>query len=316
MAKHLFLPDRFRDEKAYTAKGKPVKWTAPDRDRAGHGNRLINRLKAAWDAVHQNGEQRAALGLPHPDGANITFCLRKGSDLQLKKLERLPQEAGRGKEKIRLRHVWKGEVDGVEYLFAAVWVPKEKRGFYAKKLQEYLQEESKKGNPKHNDLVNCIEEVRTTLLQDYWPQHELASIPGEGADWVEVWLASEWTEEQNDAAETHFKAVCETLSIELVERRLIFPERRVLLAKANRSQLQELIQSCDEVAELRMARECAGFFLREREIHHWIDDLQKRVIPPAAGSPSVCVLDTGVNRAHRLLKPVCKSSDCLTVMES
>jgi len=314
MAKHLFLPDRFRDERGYTAKGKPVSWTAPDRDRSGHGNRLQNRLRTAWDAIQQSGEQREAVGLPHPDGAHITFRLRKGSEQQLKKLESL-----RGRvenDKVRLRHVWKGEAEGDEYLFAVVWVPKEKRGFFAKKLQEYLLEETGKGKPEHNDLVACIEDIRTSLLKDFWPQHEQAHMPTDEADWVEVWLATERNDELNDAVEARFKNVCKFLQIELAQRRLIFPERRVLLIKASRPLLQELIESSGDVAELRLARECAQFFMRDPRINQRIDDLLGRLIPPLVDSPAVCIFDTGVNRAHRLLEPVCQTSDCLTVMAS
>lgn len=314
MAEHIFLPDQFRSEQDYIAHGTPGSWIAPDRDRAGHGNHLQNRLTSAWNAIQQSGEYREALGLPHPDGAHITFRLRKGSEQQLKKLESL-----RGRvenDKVRLHHVWKGKVDGVEYLFAVVWVPKAKRGFYAKKLQEYLVEKTATGNPKNNDLVACIEDIRKSLLEDYWPQHEKTHMPADQADWVEAWLATEKNDELNDGIEARFKAACETLRIELAQRRLIFPERRVLLIKANRTQLQELIETSGDVAELRLARECAQFFMRDTQINQWIDDLLGRLIPPLANSPAVCVFDTGVNRAHRLLEPVCQTSDCLTVMAS
>lgn len=312
MAKHIFLPDGFRDVQGYTPPKRTIFWKAPDRDRHSHGYRLESRLKRTWDAIDQQGQERRAIGLPHPDGAHITFRLRKGSEQQLRKLETL--KGGRGLDKVRLRHVFTDTVDGEEFTIAVVWVPKDKRGFYAKKLQEYLQQETEKGNPKHNDLIACIEDIRSTLLDDYWPKHEQGRMPGEQPDWVEVWLAAERTDDLNDGAQGRFATVCQTLGIEWAARQVIFPERRVLLVKANRSQLQDLIESSDDVAELRLARECVSFFLRDAEVHGWIDDLTTRLVLPGATSPAVCVLDTGVNRGHRLLEPVCLESDCLTVM--
>lgn len=314
MPEHIFLPDHFRDTQDYTARSRRVKWTPPERDRASHGNRLQQRLKSAWNAIDEQRQHRAAIGLPHPDGAYISVRLSKGSEQQLRKLESL--QGGPHLDKVRLRHVFKDKVDDQDFIVAVVWVPKDGRGFYARKLREYLEEDTEKGNPKHNDLVACVEDMRSALLEDYWPKHEHGRMPAEEPDWVEVWLADERTEELNNAAEERFTSLCQVLDIELAQRRLVFPERRVLLARANRGQLQELIESSGDVAELRLARECAGFFIEDAERDAWIDDLKSRIVPPGDASPAVCVLDTGVNRGHRLLEPVCQQGDCLTVMSS
>lgn len=315
MADHIFLPDSFRDVQGYRPPRRIVEWTPPERDREAHGNRLQQRLQAAWADADQQNSQRSAFGLPHPDSARITFRLKSESAYKLKGLEAL--RGGPHLEKVRLRHVFNDVVDGQEYIVAVVWVPKRKRGFYAKKLLEYLTKETETGNPKNNDLVTCVEDIRVSLLEDYWPQHERAHMPGDTPDWVEVWLAAERTDDQNDAAEARLKETCETLSIEVAtDRRLLFPERRVLLVKATHAQLQVLIEYSDDIAELRMARERASFFMHEAQIHQWVNDLQNRVVGPGDDSPAVCVLDTGVNRGHRLLEPICQDSDCLTVVDS
>ncbi len=314
MAEHIFLPDRFRDAQGYRPPKRTVTWAPPSRNRVGHGNRLVNRLDKVWKAIDGQGKDRSAVGLPHPEGAHITIRLSKGSEQQLRKLEAL--RGGPHLQKVRLRHVFTDVVDGVEHLISVVWVPKEKRGFLAKKLHEYLREETQKGQPKNNDLVACIEDIRASLLEDYWPKHEQTRIPGDSPDWVEVWLASERTDDLNDEALVRFHSMSGALNIRVESRRLNFPERQVLLAYANRRQLQALIEACDEVAELRLARECVSFFVHEPEVDQWIDDLRKRLTPPQPTSPAVCVLDTGVNRAHPLLEPVCQERDCLTVVES
>lgn len=309
MAEHIFIPDRFRNIRAYTKPPSPISWRPPDRDRQAHGNYLNNRLKHAWDAVDKHSDERRALGLPDADGTRIAFRLRKGSELQFTKLEGL-------KQKVRLRHVFSETINGEEFMIVVAWVPKEKRSFFAEKLRKYLEEETQKGRPKNNDLIACIEDIRSALLEDYWPKHEQGRIPTDDPDWVEVWLAAERADDTDEDVKARLMDICRPLGIQVADRMLHFPERRILLAKAKRAQLQELIERYDEVAELRLARECAGFFLRDREVNHWIEDLISRLSPPDPESPAVCVLDTGVNRGHPLLQPVCQESDCVSVMPS
>ena len=79
---------------------------------------------------------------------------------ELQKLESL--RGGPQLEKVRLRHVFHDAVDGEGSIVAVVWVPKEKRGVYGKKLRQYLQEETESGKPRNNDLVACIEDIRTS----------------------------------------------------------------------------------------------------------------------------------------------------------
>ena len=44
----------------------------------------------------------------------------------------------------------------------------------------------------------------------------------------------------------------------------------------------------------------------------WADDLLKRTTPPPEGAPAVCLLDTGLNEGHPLLKPVVSANNVHT----
>jgi len=61
------------------------------------------------------------------------------------------------------------------------------------------------------------------------------------------------------------------------------------------------------VAELRYAKETAEFFdgMGVGEQREWADDLRRRaqLPPPDDAAPRVCLLDSGVTRAHPLLAP-------------
>lgn len=160
MAEHIFVPDRFRDVTAYQPHQRPISRIPANRDRQAHGNYLTTRLQNAWDAVDQRTEERRTLALPQTDGVRIAFRLLKGSELQLGKLEGVRQ-------KVRLQHVFSETIEGKEYVIAVAWVPKDKRSFFAEKLRRYLEEETHKGKPKNNDLITCIEDIRSALLEDY-----------------------------------------------------------------------------------------------------------------------------------------------------
>ncbi len=49
------------------------------------------------------------------------------------------------------------------------------------------------------------------------------------------------------------------------------------------------------------------------EVGEWIDDLRQRTQPPPTDSPSVCLLDTGVNAGHPLLQVAIEPSDVHSV---
>ena len=72
----------------------------------------------------------------------------------------------------------------------------------------------------------------------------------------------------------------------------------------------------NSIAELHRARETAGFFdaLTLPEQSEWMADLLERAsFNGGAEQPYVCLLDTGVNRAHPLIEPALAAADLHTV---
>jgi Subtilase family len=313
MAKHLFLDDRFRQASGFRGRGTPVEWAPPPRERRSHGNYLRGRLERAWKEAEAGRTHPSALTLPETAGVYLSFRLVPGSEKQLQKLERMPRDLR--KHGVRLRNVRYEDQDGKNYLIATVWVPHNKRGFFLRKIDKYLNpaEDSKKtGAPSNRDLLACIEDIRASMLESFWPAYDTRKIPGDQPDWCEVWLAFE-----DPAAEVQkqFRRIASQLEIQVRDGFIRFPERLVLLANANRSQLAQLITASDDIAELRAAHECAGFWMRETAIEQeqWVDDLLARSAGPADDAPAICLLDNGVNRGHPLLEHVCARSDCLAV---
>ena len=98
---------------------------------------------------------------------------------------------------------------------------------------------------------------------------------------------------------------------------LYFPERSVVLVYASVSQMEQSLLVLNNIAELRRAGETAGFFTstQGREQAEWLDNLLARSEYPDDGDevPYVCLLDTGVNRGHRLIEPALAPNDLHSV---
>ena len=88
----------------------------------------------------------------------------------------------------------------------------------------------------------------------------------------------------------------------------------MVLALVTRDDLVSLIESYVDLAEFRLAKETTHFFaeLSNREQVAWVNNLLGRVTAQDNPTVSVCILDTGVNNQHPLLKRVLSDRDCLT----
>ena len=105
--------------------------------------------------------------------------------------------------------------------------------------------------------------------------------------------------------------------MEVGEGVLIFPERTVLMARTSVGQMQRSMITLNSIAELRRPKETVDFFdsLEREEQVLWLDDLvgRARYADDADDTPYACLLDTGVNRGHRLLAPALDAGDLHTV---
>ena len=86
---------------------------------------------------------------------------------------------------------------------------------------------------------------------------------------------------------------------------LVFPDVEVIPVFARKIEIEILLFGTLGIAELRRATDSPTFFMEAIQGHErdWIDDLAERVKWPSNEVPTVCLLDTGVNRAHPLLEP-------------
>lgn len=191
-------------------------------------------------------------------------------------------------------------------MIATVFVPLGKTEYFVRVLERYLTKQTAAGAPRHSDLVENIAAIRRAVIDSFWTDDEDARPESGERAWWEVWLRS--SEEEHLA---RFRRAAAAAEIRVPEATIRFAERRVVLVHATREQLAAQPALLDTLAELRRAKETAREFLKLSPVEQseWVADLQRRLQPPAADAPVICILDTGVNRGHQLIAPALPESN-------
>ncbi len=298
--RHIFLSSEYARTQGFTSprQGGESPRIPGDRDRAGHSGHLEQRIGEAWNAAEQHKAGAAVHMERH--GAYIEFEGAEGFDLAIQSLENL-------RSGIRLLNVRKEGEGEKERVLATLYIPYHKRGYFLRKIRAYATEEDRRSKkPKNAKLVNSISDIRHATLKSFWRPDEWHHIPTGTAAWVEVWLGTD-----SDEAITRFETLLETLGITSAEGVLIFPERAVKLLQATRQNLERLIETTDDIAECRAAKELATFYLQmqNKDQVRQVQDLLRRTKFNGDGEVVVCVLDTGINNGHQLIQPVLNTND-------
>lgn len=281
--------------------GKPI----PDRDRAAHGAALLGKLQQLTPVLAEAAEQQRQIGVEEGIGLQIEFESFPDVELAFESLAR--ERSG-----IELRNV---RQEG-NTTFATVFVPDGKLGLFEKLITDYLDgSKDKKSGPAHSKLLNAISEIRAATLQALWTDSlDAMPIADDEHLWWEVWLP---TRRDRQGVVNQFREIATGLNFRIAPGELYFPERSVLLIYGSVSQMKRSMMTLNSIAELRRAKETAAFFdaLPPEEQPEWIDELNDRLTLPTDGAevPYVCLLDTGVNNGHPLLKHAISNADIHSV---
>lgn len=287
---HLYLRnnDKFRESVNYTSPRSVNPPPPPDRNRIEHAAKLELAIGEAITKARQQLESRLseiAVGQP---GFYLEFQVTKDDANAFENL-------GDKRKKIELVAV-KPSSDQEDTVKATVFVPESAIEFFEKKVEQYRDEETTKGNPKNAPLITRLENVEIGTVQSLFTD-DPALFPQNGqAIWWEVWLRRGQLED--------FQTIAKRLDIMTKSHiHLHFPERTVTLAMANVEKIEQVLQNSDTVKELRIAKETPSFFLNMRSLEQeqWVEDLWNRTLPPQDDAVAVCLLDTGVNWRHKLI---------------
>ncbi|MBD3376228.1 S8 family serine peptidase [candidate division KSB1 bacterium] len=302
---HIFLSEK-QQTKEFTTPRRGGPQQVPDRNPQTHSEKLQKQWAAIWAKAKEQQESRTAVSMSAKSGVYVEFEGAPGYELITKSLE--DRRAG-----IRLLNVYSigSDKDPRENISrATVFIPSGKQEIFLKKIVEYAQKKTQKGHPKHAPLMQSVEDIRLAVLESFW-RDDPSLIPQDKLPvWCEIWLQG-----TEDTVEQRFRETASSLDISVQSRSLRFPERTVLLGRANQEQLTNLIESSPDIAEFRRAKETARFFLEleNKDQTEWVHDLLTRIRVNPEASVAICVLDTGANNGHALLEPILADTNCHAV---
>jgi len=189
---------------------------------------------------------------------------------------------------------------------ATLFVPEGQLGVLERKIQAFAPTDPATA-PRNKALVSSMESIRRSVARSFWTDPTVPFPDGVGEFWWEVWLRR-----GVDAA--RFRRHATILGLHISTRELRFPDRSVLLARASIENMTRSAELLDSIAELRSAPPLDLEFLPldardEREV---ASDLAQRAERAPEAALAVCVLDTGVDFDHPLLRAALARDDVFT----
>ena len=191
-----------------------------------------------------------------------------------------------------------------------MYIPNDKKKIFFNKIERYLTKDTPKGNPRNQDIIEGIEELRKALLVESFWTDDKRLMPSPTPEWCEVWLRGNG-EETID----RFEVLLELQKIDSKPGYIEFPERIVKLVYASEEQLSDITNNSDDIAEYRRGKTTAEFLLSQKpyEQAEWVENLLERVSVDRESNVSICLLDTGVNNGHPLIDPILSDDSCQAV---
>lgn len=286
---HLLIIDTATTELYTRPKTRAGEFKLHEQNRQTHGAKLLRQLNILQEEAEELGRDRAAFGLDVGNGIYIQFESEPGFELKLESLE----SSRSGIELVAVKQL-------NDKTLATVFVPEGKLSHFIKLISEYYSEETKKGKPKNQKLIDNISEIKRAILEALWTDDPESLPAGNQEIWWEVWLR---VGDDRDAYLNFFKEHAAQMGLEIGNEEIKFPDRTVVVARGNKSHMSRSINLLNCIAELRKAKETADDFtsMTPTEQTEWVAELLSRISVSAADSPAICILDTGVNNGHPLL---------------
>lgn len=269
----------------------------PNRNREDHGRSLLAQYQDIVQAAEQLPGYNPSVA-EGPLGFYVELESTPGYDIY----DSLGRKMGKAENHILPAVIKYDEKSNTDR--ATVFIPLRKRDTYAKKIDKYLNEDTKKGFPKEQNFAASIQNMRLGQVQSLWTDRRALPAPNETV-WWEVWT---WAYRVESILN-----VAQKLGLRISENRLRFPETHVLPIYADIDGMARLlVNSGGAVMELRYASDNPQFYmdLNLLEQEDWIRDMLGRVTPSSVHAPHICILDTGVNASHPLLTGSLAIEEC------
>lgn len=266
-----------------------------ERIREVHGPLLIEDYERAFNRAVNRREQIAEI--PNPLQEVVL-------EIELSSQAR-PARLDRRKEKSRQGAVRVGP-EGVQRV--VLIVPDDKCHVLGAILEEYThgklnEQKGKHPRPPNASRIEEIERIRSGTLESFWCD-DPKSLPKQTNSkiWWALWC---FRDRVDGVIETAKRIGCR---VPEEDNYLYFPDIQVIPVYASRLAIEILIFGTVGIAELRRATDSPTFFTDEirGDEGSWMGNYLERTDWPSGNSPTVCILDSGVNQGHPLLEPAIK----------
>src|ERR1051325_11648476 len=189
----------------------------PARNRAEHGARLKEELQRVSEQAEEIIAARKDI-TPVERGIYIEFESDPGFSLQLDSLDNRRS----GIEVVAVSHIESSEGQQ-EVVKATVFVREGRLEVFLKKIEQYLQEETKKGPPRNKPLIESISEIRLATIRALWT--DASPFPAlDQPIWWEAWLRVGNSQEDRIRILEAFQQETARVNLNLSANYLAFPE--------------------------------------------------------------------------------------------
>ena len=288
--KHIFINEKYTMDFSKKGNGK-LKLKA--RNRKEHGERIKKQFE---EAINNSGEcdtdnvRRIVFESAEGCDIVITSLLDKRHNITLINTDTIIKN-----NKIIKR--------------VTISIPKGAEKIFLKKVDEYINENTDKMNPKHKDLIESIENIYNAVLESFWDSDEIEYIPSIEKKFCEVWL--NYTNNNSDDTIKEFINRCNGLNIKVNKNALIFPEKIIFLIESNRKDILNLLKNCDNISKFKKYNDIIPFLINEtnKELkEEIIKDLQKRTEFNKDTDVIVDIFDTGIDKDNPLINKFLSNS--------
>lgn len=296
---HLFLKEGtsrrpFTTPQTPRAAGQPK--FPPRPDPATHARLLLSELLAIKNSAGQTTAERAAAAVGDCAGTFVDVKFVPNEDFRLSSL---------ADERAQIELVAVTDLSPT-LAQATLFVPDGQLKILERKINAFAPADPTK-SPTNIPLVSSIESIRRSVAESFWTDPSKAFPTAAGDHWWEVWL-------RRGTDSRRFRRHATILGIRASVRELRFPDRTVLLVRASVKDMVRSAELLDSIAELRAAPPVDLEFVGvDADIETAVaNDLATRIHRAPPEAPAVCLLDTGADFDHPLLRAALAREDAQT----